>query len=81
VTAAATATEPVFDELTAPEHEVIDLIAAGHSIVMLLRHLCLVSKTVRNHVSNIFTKLHVADQAQAIVRAPETGIGRTGGAA
>jgi DNA-binding NarL/FixJ family response regulator len=37
--------------------------------------------TVRNHVSNIFTKLHIADQAQAIVRVTETGIGRTGGAA
>jgi len=32
-------------------------------------------KTVRNHVSNIFSKLQVADRAQAIVRAREAGMG------
>jgi DNA-binding NarL/FixJ family response regulator len=32
-------------------------------------------KTVRNHVSNIFAKLSVADRAQAIVRAREAGLG------
>ncbi len=33
-------------------------------------------KTVRNYVSNIFTKLHVADRARAIVVAWEAGLGR-----
>jgi DNA-binding NarL/FixJ family response regulator len=33
-------------------------------------------KTVRNHVSNIFLKLQVADRAQAIVRARQAGFGR-----
>lgn len=33
-------------------------------------------KTVRNHVSNILTKLQVSDRAQAIVRAREAGIGQ-----
>jgi DNA-binding NarL/FixJ family response regulator len=33
-------------------------------------------KTVRNHISNIFTKLRVADRAQAIVRAREAGLGQ-----
>ena len=37
--------------------------------------------TVRNHVSNIFTKLHVADRAQAVVRPREAGLARRGGAA
>lgn len=32
-------------------------------------------KTVRNHVSNLFTKLQVADRAQAIVRARSAGLG------
>jgi DNA-binding NarL/FixJ family response regulator len=32
-------------------------------------------KTVRNRVSSIFTKLQVADRAQAIVRAREAGLG------
>jgi len=30
---------------------------------------------VRNNVSNIFAKLHVADRAEAIVRAREAGLG------
>ncbi len=31
-------------------------------------------KTVRNYVSNIFSKLHVADRSQAIVRARDAGL-------
>jgi DNA-binding NarL/FixJ family response regulator len=31
---------------------------------------------VRNHVSNIFTKLQVSDRAQAIIRAREAGLGQ-----
>jgi Bacterial regulatory proteins, luxR family len=33
------------------------------------------TKTVRNHVSNIFAKLHVADRAHAIARARDAGMG------
>jgi DNA-binding NarL/FixJ family response regulator len=62
--------EPAFDELTAREHEVLDLIAAGYSNADVAATLVLSPKTVRNHVSNIFTKLHVADRAKAIVRGP-----------
>jgi len=36
-------------------------------------------KTIRNHVSSIFTKLQVADRAQAIVRARAAGLGRQPG--
>jgi DNA-binding NarL/FixJ family response regulator len=32
-------------------------------------------KTVRNHVSNIFTKLHVSDRAEAVRRAQAAGLG------
>ncbi|MCB0169818.1 MAG: response regulator transcription factor, partial [Anaerolineae bacterium] len=32
-------------------------------------------KTVRNHVSNIFSKLQVADRGHAIVKAREAGLG------
>jgi DNA-binding NarL/FixJ family response regulator len=31
-------------------------------------------KTVRNHITNIFSKLQVADRAQAIVRARQAGV-------
>jgi len=33
------------------------------------------AETVRNHISNLFSKLQVADRAQAIIRAREAGLG------
>lgn len=69
-------TEVVFPQLTAREHEVLDLIAAGRSNAELAEVLVLSPKTVRNHVSNIFSKLQVADRAQAIVLARDAGLGR-----
>ena len=65
-----------FPELTAREREVLDLLAGGHSNAEITRQLFLSPKTVRNHISNIFTKLRVADRAQAIVRAREAGLGQ-----
>ena len=65
-----------FPELTAREREVLDLIAQGHSNAKIARRLFLSPKTVRNHISNIFTKLQVADRAQAIVRARQAGLGQ-----
>ncbi len=53
------------------------LIAAGHSNAVIANTLCLSPKTVRNHISNVFSKLHVADRAEAIVRARDAGLGRT----
>jgi DNA-binding NarL/FixJ family response regulator len=66
-----------FPTLTAREHEVLDLLAAGRSNPEIASTLNLSGKTVRNHVSNVFTKLQVADRAQAIVRAREAGLGQT----
>jgi DNA-binding NarL/FixJ family response regulator len=65
-----------FPELTEREREVLDLIAQGHNNEAIARQLVLSQKTVRNHVSNIFAKLQVADRAQAIVRARKAGLGR-----
>jgi DNA-binding NarL/FixJ family response regulator len=64
-----------FPELTQREREVLDMIAAGHNNSEITRRLVLSPKTVRNHISNIFAKLQVADRAQAIVRAREAGLG------
>jgi len=64
-----------FPELTNREREVLDLVAQGRSNAEITAHLYLSQKTVRNHISNIFTKLQVADRAQAIVRAREAGLG------
>ena len=71
------ASEPVFPELTGREREVLSLIAAGHSNSVIATTLCLSPKTVRNHISNVFAKLHVADRAEAIVRARDAGLGRS----
>jgi DNA-binding NarL/FixJ family response regulator len=64
-----------FPELTAREREVLELIAQGRSNAAIAQQLVLSQKTVRNHVSNIFTKLQVLDRAQAIVKAREAGMG------
>ena len=66
----------VFPELTEREREVLDLVAQGHNNDTIARTLFLSPKTIRNHISNIFVKLHVADRAQAIVRAREAGLGQ-----
>jgi len=64
-----------FPQLTDREHEILDLLAQGHPNATIATRLRISDKTVRNHVSNIFTKLAVADRAQAIVRAREAGLG------
>lgn len=66
----------VFPELTEREREVLELIAQGHNNPEIARLFVISPKTVRNHVSNIFNKLQVADRAQAIIRAREAGLGR-----
>ena len=65
----------VFPELSEREREVLELLAAGESNAAIARRLGITQKTVRNYVSSIFTKLRVADRAQAIVRAREAGVG------
>lgn len=70
---------PAFPELTQREREVLELIAQGRANASIARHLFLSEKTVRNHVSNIFSKLQVADRAEAIVRAREAGLGGSAG--
>jgi DNA-binding NarL/FixJ family response regulator len=65
----------VLPELTPREREILRLIAQGERNSVIARQLVISPKTVRNHVSNIFSKLHVADRAQAILRAKEAGLG------
>ena len=68
--------ELAFPELTERERELLQLIATGLNNADIAARLVLSLKTVQNHVSNIFSKLQVADRAQAIVRARDAGIGR-----
>lgn len=66
-----------FPELTEREREVLNLLAQGYTNAEIARDLVLSVKTVRNHVSNIFNKLQVADRAQAIIRARDAGLGQS----
>ena len=75
VAAPTQASRVVFPELTEREREILDLIAAGRNNEEIANRLFLSLKTVRNYVSNIFTKLQVMDRAQAIVRARKAGFG------
>ena len=70
-----TAPPETFPTLTDREREILHLIAQGHLNPAIAKQLSLSTKTVGNYVSNIFTKLQVADRAQAIVRAREAGLG------
>ncbi|GCE37431.1 regulatory protein, LuxR:Response regulator receiver [Rhodococcus wratislaviensis] len=74
--AASRRMEPtVFPELTDREREVLDLVARGYDNASISRRLVLSPKTVRNHVSNVLTKLGVPDRPAAIVRARDAGLG------
>jgi DNA-binding NarL/FixJ family response regulator len=65
-----------FPQLTDRERELLALLADGHDNRAIAQKLFLSDKTVRNHVSNIFAKLHVAGRAEAIIVAREAGLGR-----
>lgn len=65
-----------FPELSERELEVLDLIARGFNNHEIAGQLHVTVKTVSNHISNIFSKLHVADRAQAIIRARAAGLGK-----
>jgi DNA-binding NarL/FixJ family response regulator len=67
----------VFPELTERERELLRLIAQGYNNSEIADRLSISGKTVRNHISNIFSKLQVTDRAQAIIRARDAGLGRT----
>jgi DNA-binding NarL/FixJ family response regulator len=68
-------TPQVFPELSDREREILDLIAQGHKNPDIAARLVLSPKTVRNHVTNILSKLQVADRSEAIIRAREAGLG------
>ena len=65
---------PVFPQLSPREHDVLAMVAGGCSNADIADHYVLSLKTVRNHVSNILTKLGAATRAEAIVRARDAGL-------
>ncbi len=69
----SSSTEP-FPDLTEREREVLALIAQGKNNSDIANILVISPKTVRNHITSIFSKLQVADRAEAIVKAREAGL-------
>lgn len=64
----------LFPELTDSERNVLKLMAQGLNNEAIAQKLGFTVKTVRNYCSNIFSKLQVADRAQAIVKARDAGL-------
>ena len=69
-----TSPEP-FPQLTEREREVLEVLAGGNPNAEIARRLGTTQKTIRNHLSNIFTKLQVVDRTQAVIRARDAGYG------
>lgn len=68
-----------FPELTEREYEILTLIAQRKSNADIAAHFVLSPKTVRNHVSNILSKLQVADRTEAMHAAWTAGLGQGDG--
>lgn len=65
-----------YNELSEREMDVLRLIAAGSSNAAIAEQLVISEKTVKGHVSNILSKLHLGDRTQAAVYAWREGIVR-----
>lgn len=70
-----TEAQDTFPELTPRESEVLELIAKGFENDEIADQLFISPKTVRNHITHIFSKLQVSSRSKAIVLAREAGIG------
>lgn len=71
------AEETQIAELTEREVEVLRLIATGLNNREIAAQLVISEKTVKTHVSNILSKLHVADRTQATIYAFKTGLAKS----
>jgi len=68
-------TDLSFADLTPREREVLHCIAQGLSNQQIAQQLFISPKTVRNHITHIFSKLDINHRSEAIVRAREAGFG------
>jgi NarL family two-component system response regulator LiaR len=73
---AARVLQQLFTELTERELDVLKLIANGMSNSQIAEELVITENTVKGHVSNILSKLHLVDRTQAAVYAWQRGLVR-----
>jgi DNA-binding NarL/FixJ family response regulator len=66
--------EPSAPSLTDRELEIVTAIARSRGNKQIARELSISEKTVRNHISNIYKKLHVYDRTQAVLYAIREGL-------
>lgn len=66
--------DPLLEELTPRETEVLEAIAGGLSNAEIAHKFFLSEATVKTHVRRILTKLHLRDRVQVVVYAYETGL-------
>jgi DNA-binding NarL/FixJ family response regulator len=64
----------IFPTLTERERDILSLLARGKANSVIARELNLSSKTIANNLTNIFSKLQVADRSEAIIRARDAGL-------
>jgi len=71
---AAAPRDPLLEELTPRETEMLEAMAEGLSNAEIAHRYFLSEATVKTHVRRILTKLHLRDRVQAVVYAYETGL-------
>jgi NarL family two-component system response regulator LiaR len=69
-----TAEKKIKDILSDREMEMLKLLATGMSNKEIAESLCLSLRTVKAHMSNIFTKMNVASRSEALVEALRKGL-------
>src|SRR5664279_1479359 len=73
-TAHAAVAVAVESPLTKREHEILQLVADGHSTTDIARTLFISAKTVKNHLASIYAKLDSRDRTQAVLSGMRLGI-------
>lgn len=63
-----------FPQLTRREREILTLMAEGRGNTYIADHFVLSLKTVRNHVSNVMTKIGASSRAEAVAKARNAGL-------
>lgn len=66
--------QPLIEPLSSREIEVLEQLATGRSNKEIAAHLNIAEGTVKNHMSQVLTKLAVQDRTQAALKARELGL-------